>query len=256
MYNVGIFEVIAENGQLPVTGNWPNGVFVSFKQISVPVLLRAGFVEIINKSPYDLALTLSPGGSLVQDSGSKCIYRLTQGGQGLSLTAQPPNNTSGNFLTNVLLTPPNNTIIVNNYEEDEIEWYPPVSLNTTVPPLQQQFGYLNYQFLSNSNVTNASPLTTAASNAAQQIFLLGFDATLNPNSTAGTHALTISGLISNFFQGSNNTLTYQMFDNTTTASALIVKFPCPILVGNSGATFTPSVTFPTPLSINVYWIVQ
>jgi hypothetical protein len=256
MYNLGIYEIIPNPGATPLTGVWPNGVYVQLKPISVEMVSRQGWIEIINKTPYELALNFVPGGTLVQENSSKCIYHIPNGGQGLTITPQPSNSTSNTILTNILVTAPNDYVIVNTYNEDEIQWYAPVSLTPAIPQIQQQFGFLNYQTFSSSNVTNASPLVTAGSTLSQQIFLLGFDCTVAPNATASNHLLTISNIVTNFLQNSNNTLTYQIWNNTTAGIVMNEKFPVPILVLSGGAQFKPSVDMTGGLAINVYWIVQ
>ena len=258
MYNVGIFEIIPEVGQTPITGIWPNGVYVPLKPITPTVLLRAGLLEIINKTPYDIAINLAPGGTLVQEANSKCIYRLVQSGQGLTITLQPSNTTSNNGLTNILVTPPNNVIIINNYEPGEIDWYPPVSLNPEIPALQQQFGFLNYQCQGKIDL-NSGSFTVPASGTSYQTFLLGFDLTVGFASAVAGHQLNIVGIISNYFQGAgNNALQYQIVASTNVGYVLNERFPVPLLInGTTGATFSFSSPFTgIGTALNVYWLIQ
>ena len=256
MYNLGIYEVIPAGPNYPVTGTWPNSVYVPQQPIIVQMVNRQGYIEIINKSPYDLSMNFVPGGNVVQEASSKCIYSVPDGGQGLTIVPQAPLTNSSNNLTNILVTPPNNYIIVNAYNDGEIQWYAPISLTPAIPSIQQQFGFLNYQTFSTDNLQNGTAVTTAASGAGAQIFLLGFDLCAAPNATVSNRHLTISGIITNFFQSTNNTLVYEVYENATTASAIPEKFPCPILVGTSGASFQMSGVSSGNISLNIYWIVQ
>lgn len=266
MYNLGIFEVIPNPGQVPLTGNLPLSQSapwwqVQFQPIQLPVILRSGWMELINKTPYDLQFNLQPGGMIVQDSWSKCVYKISDAGQAVEVFVQPAggNYTPGNIyqpISNIQLSPPNALLIVNVYEADEIAWYPPIALSPQYPSGQNLTGYLNYGILSASNFSSA--ITTPGPGAGQTLvyYLLGFDFTYGLASAATGGMLQISNLMTNFDQLTNNTLNYQIGGNSQYSQALIVRFPTPIYILQGGAVFTPPRLSGVTNSINIYYTQQ
>lgn len=265
MYNLGIFEVIPAAGQVPLAGNLPQSQAapwwqVQFQPIQLPVILRSGWMEIINKTPYDLQFNLQPGGLIYQDSWSKCVYKLTDAGQAVEVFVQPGagNYTPGNVyqpITNIVMSPPNALIAVNVYEEGEIEWYPPIALSPQYPSGQNTTGYTNYGILGvspfNSAVTVGNP-----ANSTVPYYLLGFDFTYGLASTATGGTLKIGNIMTNFDQLTNNALFYQIGGNSQYANPLIVRFPTPIYILNGGAVFTPPALSGVTNSINIYYTQQ
>lgn len=205
--------------------------------LQIPVQLsQNGLIEVINLSHFALNLNLQAKGQVVQEPRSKVIYKgvaAITGTQMIDISIPllyTSANGVGNTLYNVGLAKnnPSSVVFVNSYEEGEIEWYPPVSLGTSV--LQSISNFMSSGATTSAitlTLPNTANLWVSTNPIFAACYLTGFDLSLdnNPTSTAGT--MTITGLRQQ--QDGSNTLFYRL--RTTTAAqiqVITVRYPDPI----------------------------
>lgn len=231
----------------------PISEFNPLTQVIPYQLGQYGLVEVINFSPFVINVALGGGnGSINQEQYSKCIYRAQQGAMGQLTLTVTPLQCSMNFNSSAILgLEP--VVIVNTYQDGEIEPYPPFSLN--IPPAFTCPQFASFADVQNTTVTVDGSAGGSYTPPVSDHWLLGFDYSQGAGSAVSSGDLTIQNLAETM-GSTNGKLLFRLRAETSGPPTLLqVRFPGP-LPNNPGFPIQfvcPNLTGVTA-NLNVYYL--